>query len=180
MTATCLAVSAVGFGLIVSAVRRLTRLVKDSVLLRAPLVATQTIRFEHAGPAVMHGEAPLTLATMVGNRHGPLPPFRGLAFKLTRADTGLDLPLGGVLGFGKSSSFSRARAPLARLQIDEPGNHVLRVDNLTAGEGAPQCEFVFTRPYGGAMLVGILTLVAGGLLFIGGAVLAILAWTGTV
>jgi hypothetical protein len=170
--------SVAGVALLAAAIQRLVRLVRESVLFRAPLVAEQTLHFEHAGDGVMHAEAPLATTIFRGNRYAPPPAFRGLEYALRHAGTGLEIPLGGVLGVGAVSGTTKTRIPLKRFRIEQPGDVTLTVSHLAPDTKTEGCVFVFTRPYGVAMPAWILAIVAGGLLFIGGVVFTVLRLSG--
>jgi len=172
------AMAAAGAWLLAYAIRRVVRLVRGSVLFRAPLVVEQDLEFEEAGAVVMHAEAPLSKTVLRGNRYAPPPAFRGLEYEIRHAQGGPAVPLRGTLGTGTVSGVHKTRVPLKSFTVDHPGAYVLSVRNLTPTADTPLYAFVFSRPYGIAMPLYILTIVVGGMLFIGGTVLGVLRLSG--
>lgn len=169
--------AAAGAWLLAYAIRRVVRLVRGSVLFRAPLVAEQDLHFDEAGTVVMHAEAPLSKTFLKGNRYAPPPAFRRLEYEIRHAQGGVAVPLRGTLG-AATSGFHKTRVPLKSFSVDHPGAYVLSVRNLTPSADTQACAFVFSRPYGIAMLLSILAIVLGGMLFIGGTVLGVLRLSG--
>jgi hypothetical protein len=170
--------AAAGVGLLLVAIPRLVGLVGESVLFRAPLVPEQTSRFDQGGDGVMQAEAPLGGTFMRGNRYAVPPAFRGLEYTLRDAGTGTEIPLGGVLLVGATSSLTTTRVPLKRFRLERPGEVTLTISHLAPKTKTEGCELVFTRPYGAALPGWILVIVLGGLLLIGAGVLTILDLSG--
>lgn len=154
-------------------ISRLFRLVRDSVFLRSPLLAEQTLEFDKPGSLLLNTEAPLLASAF------QVPPaFRGLEYTLRHAESGTEVPLHRVLAKVATSSFRKTRIPIRRFQLDRPAKLTLTIGNLAPEVKTDDCALVFTRPYGAAMPLLILMIVAGALLFIGGTVFTILWLSG--
>lgn len=62
--------------------------------------------------------------------------------------------------------------------IERPAELTLVVENLAPEVQTEDCALVFTRPYGAALPLLILTIIAGAILFIGGTIFTILSLSG--
>ena len=116
------------------AISRLIRLARDSVLLRAPLLAEQTLQFDQPASLLMNTEAPLSSAFQV-----PPAAFRGLEYSLRYTESGIELPLGHVLVGAATSSFRRTRIPIRKFQLERPAELTLVVEPGSRGEDRGLC-----------------------------------------
>jgi hypothetical protein len=91
----------------------------------------------------------------------------GLQFTLVDTERRAAIPLRTALVRTRVSSLSRARRELYVFGIDAPGNYVLRVEGASESLAASHPFVVVTRPFGGALVLHVLALVASGALLIG-------------
>jgi hypothetical protein len=137
-------------------VRSLLRTVRGAVVLSVPMMPRQVVRFEQPGQYALNIEADSLTAVIAG-----------LQFTLVDTERRTAIPLRTALVRTRVSSLSRARRELYVFGIDAPGNYVLRVEGASESLAASHPFVVVTRPFGGALVLHVLALVASGALLIG-------------
>jgi hypothetical protein len=153
-----------GATLLVWLVVRLVRLVRRAFVARVPLAAAQEVSFDAPGAFVLAGEGPrLTRA------------FRALEFSLAEASSGQAVVLGAVWLPTQTSGARSVRLSLRRFRLERAGRYLLRVEGLGPGAGDdPRLAIVFARPFGAALPLHIVGIIAAAFLTIGGIVLTAL------
>lgn len=134
----------------------LLRTVRRSVLMSVPLIDQQTVTFQESGTFVLNVEGK-SMSRVAS----------GLNFAIAKVDGLSAIPMHRILVRTKVSSFSRTRLGLYGFEITAPGAYALRVTGIDSNLQSDDPEIVFTRPFGIALVLHVLALVALGALFIG-------------
>jgi hypothetical protein len=155
-----------GAVLVVFAIARLLRVLRESILARLPAVPEQDVRFTAPGTAVLCIEQP-HLGTA----------FAGVDFAM-RDDYGHEVPSTPIVFRSKVSGFSRVRVSLRAFEIPRAGRYRLVASGIAPGHDMSDAAIVFARPFAGAMVLCILGITFGGAALIGGIVLTSLRVAG--
>ena len=142
-------------------------LLRQSLVARLPLRAEQEVDFAAPGDYVLHVEQPRFALTLA---HA--------GFVLRSADDGREVRSAPILFRTLQSGVSAVRLSVRRFAVVHAGRYELTVSGLPVGADPSRCALIFTRPYGAALFLSILGIVAGGCGLIAGSVLSVLAFAG--
>ncbi|MFZ5787894.1 MAG: hypothetical protein ACOY3Y_15770 [Acidobacteriota bacterium] len=163
---------AAGAAVLAVSIRSLVRVVKASVVCRAPLAPRQEVRLDEPGEVLLHLEGPrfcrlLALPWTVDGASGP-------RFAVRDPALGSEVPSRPSLLRPRVAGFGRARLGIRFFTAGHRGPFEVAVDEWPADLYPGDFGLVLTRPYTGAMVGRILAIVFGGLLAVGGLVAFIL------
>lgn len=155
----------VGIAALAAAVKRLLRLLKESVECKLPIVPHQIFEFTGPGEKCMHLEGPRFTTA-----------FWGVKFALKDQATGEDVPLKAILFRVVASGFKKARIYTHRCVISHAGRYELTISGIREGTDLSSLGVIFTKPYRAKAMLLILGITFAGMLVIAGLVFSLLAY----
>ncbi|HTE43738.1 MAG TPA: hypothetical protein VK636_00730, partial [Gemmatimonadaceae bacterium] len=158
----------VAIALLSRTVASLLRTVRGSVVTSVPIRTEQRVTFEHDGDMV------LNLDGRVLSRGAA-----GLRFALARVDSAgeVAVALRNVLFRTHVSSASRSRLELYSFTVPSAGAYLLRISGVDPATDYSADTVVFTRPFHGALVFHILSLIVLGIMLVGSLIVSGFALT---
>ncbi len=139
------------------AVMQILRVSDQSVVVRLPLAAEHTIRFDSPAAYVLQLEGPHFTTV-----------FAGLQYSMIENATGREVTTFPIILRSTRSGFSQVRMSIRRFFVENAGDHTLRVTGLREDRVRPEMGLVFSKSWPIAGYVGIAAAAGAGLMMVMG------------